>query len=323
MVIPARGNTPWLDLSLSSLANQTSQPVFVTVIDDGLQDPSGAREMGAKLFGERFRLLKNMSRGISAALNTGIQQSSARWIARMDADDVAHPDRLQKQLDFLKDAPADVLGCGTQVRFINPRGRALGYSRLPASREEISERMLHKTCFVHSTLVLRRNALLTTPYRQSMDGAEDVDLVLRLSEKGRILNLDRVLLDYRLHLTQESFRARARHTAVQELAFRLALRRRQKNADPLEADPELAEKFIRWRLSTPGYVRSRTFLTALRYMQTHLSGSDLEGFAQCALVALKSLPVSAPSWYIAWRVFQNAGAALLDRPTPFESLNVN
>ena len=124
-----------------------------------------------------------------------------------------------------------------------------------------------------------------------MDGAEDVDLVLRLSEKGKILNLNQVLLDYRIHTTQESFRMRARHTAVQELAFRLALSRRKKHHDPLEIDPELAEKFIQWRLSTPGYVRSRTFLTALRYMGTYLRGLDLKGFAHCFLVALGSLPV--------------------------------
>jgi len=323
VVIPARGVTPWLSLSLSSIASQNLQPAGVIIVDDGLDDRPAVDDMGRGLFGERFRLLKNMSRGISAALNTGIQQSSARWIVRMDADDVAHPNRFQQQLDFLKDAPEDVLGCGTQVRFINPAGRVLGYSHLPLSWEETSEQMLYKTCFVHSTLVLRREALLTTPYRPTMDGAEDVDLVLRLSETGKILNLNQVLLDYRVHLNQESFRFRARHTAVQELAFRLALCRRQKAMDPLETDPELAEKFIQWRLSTPGYVGSRTFLTALRYMKTHLYGFDVKGFTRCATVGLRSLPMRPSSLSIAWRVFRKAGAALLDQPTPFALLNTN
>jgi glycosyltransferase involved in cell wall biosynthesis len=323
VVIPARGITPWLSLSLSSIASQNLQPAGVIIVDDGLENGRAIEDLGRKLFGERFRLFKNAGRGISAALNTGIQQSSARWIVRMDADDVAHSNRLRQQIGFLIAAPKDVLGCGTQVRFINPEGRVLGYSHLPSSWEETSEQMLRKTCFVHSTLVFRREALLTTPYRSTMDGAEDVDLVLRLSEKGKIANLNQVLLDYRLHPTQESFRSRARHTAVQELAFRLALSRRQKNMDPLKGNPELAEKFIRWRLSTPGYVRSRTFLTTLRYMQIHLSGFDLKGFARCAAVGLSSLPLSPSSLYVAWRVYRKAGAALLHRPTPFEPLNVN
>ena len=63
-----------------------------------------------------------------------------------------------------------------------------------------------------------------------MDGAEDADLLLRLSEKGKILNLNQPLLDYRIHPTQESFRWRPRHAAVQELAFRAALSRRRTKA---------------------------------------------------------------------------------------------
>ena len=164
---------------------------------------------------------------------------------------------------------------------------------------------------------------MTIPYRSVMDGAEDLDLTLRLCEKGKLLNLDQVLLDYRIHLTQESFRMRARHTAVQELALRLALSRRKKHFDPLETDPLLAEKFIHWRLSVPGYVRSRTFLTALRYMRTHLSGCDLNGSWQCFWLALGSLPILPRSIFISWRVFRRAAAALLDQSTPFPSLNLN
>jgi glycosyltransferase involved in cell wall biosynthesis len=321
-IIPARGPTPWLRLSLSSIAAQTLQPVAVTLVDDGLENTSEVQNLGAKLFAERFRMLKNEGRGISAALNTGIRNSSAAWIARMDADDIAHPDRFKLQLNFLSGARSDVLGCGTQVRFINPQGRVLEYSRLPSSWEKISKQMFRKTCFVHSTLMIRRDILSAISYRSAMDGAEDVDLLLRLAEKGKILNMEQALLDYRLHLSQESFRTRARQTAVQELAFRLAQCRRQKRIDPLEADPELAERFIRWRLSTPGYVRSRTFLTALRYMKTYLAGADLGSFLRCALVGMKSLPVNGASVHIALRVLQKAGAGLVDSKTPFESLNV-
>lgn len=322
VIIAARGTTPWLPLSLSSIASQNLQPRIITVVNDGLENPSPITDLGRRLFGERFRLLKSTGHGISAALNTGIQQSSALWIARMDGDDISHPTRLQRQLEFLKSASRDILGCGTQVRFINQHGKVLGHSDLPSSWEEITQQILSRTCFVHSTLVLRRDVLLNTPYRPSMDGAEDLDLVLRLSEKGKILNLDLRLLDYRIHPTQESFRMRARQTAIQELAFRLALCRRRKKIDPLETAPELAETFVQWRLSTPGYVRCRTFLTALRYMKTYLSGFDLKGFACCAVVGLKTMPISISSLDIARCVLQKAGAALVDRPTPFDSLNV-
>lgn len=321
VVIPARGIAPWLQLSLESIASQTLKPKSIFVVDDGFERQASIADIGRSYFGPRFRLLKNQGRGISAALNTAIQKSSAEWIARMDADDVAHPQRLQKQLEFLTARSDDVIGCGTQVRFINGQNVILGRSRLPTTWDDISRQICCTTSFVHPTLMIRREMLLSTPYRSPMDGAEDVDLVLRLAEKGEILNLNEVLLDYRLVPDQESFRARARHTAVQELAFRLARARRKTGVDPLAASPELADKFLSWRLSDPIYIQTRSFLTAARYMAIYLHGFDAKGFFQLALASWKWFPVNPSAIGLAWRVARHAGAALLNEPTPFAELN--
>jgi glycosyltransferase involved in cell wall biosynthesis len=322
VIIPVRGSTPWLESSLTSMALQSFQPTAIILIDDGLPRASLTKDLGRELFGCRFRLIRNIGQGISAALNTGIQQSSAHWIARMDADDIAHPNRFETQLEFLSRQSPGVIGCGTQVRFINSKGMVLGHSHLPTTWPQIRERITERTCFVHSSLLVKREDLLATPYRPSMDGAEDVDLILRLAERGKITNLETCLLDYRLHSTQESFRSRARHTAIQELAFRLALTRRKTNSDPLETAPGLAKRFICWRLSDSEYIRSRTFLTALRYAKIYLGGLDFNGFGQMALIGLKSLPISFSSLYISWLIFRKAGAALLEQSTPFTELNI-
>jgi glycosyltransferase involved in cell wall biosynthesis len=321
VIIPARGPVPWLATALQSLTTQTLQPSWITIIDDGLENPATVRHLGDQLFGARFELLNNPGRGISSALNSAIQQSRAEWIARMDADDVAHPDRLERQLTFLLNQPDRVLACGTQVRFINSRGRVLGESHLSTDWSQIYAQIYSRTCFVHSSMIFRKEALLATPYRPSMDGAEDVDLVLRLVEKGQVLNLDEPLLDYRLHATQESFRDRARATAIQELAFRLALSRQKRRIDPLDHAGDLAERFIRWRLQDPAYIQARTFLTALRYAKTYLAGVDIHGFIQMASIGLKSLPTTWSSLNIAWHVAHRAGAALLSQTTPFAELN--
>jgi glycosyltransferase involved in cell wall biosynthesis len=286
-----------------------------------LEQPAETAALGSHLFGARFRLLPNRGRGISAALNTAIQNCSARWIARMDADDVAHPDRFEKQVDFLAGRPDEVLGCGSQVRFMNASGKFLACSRLLESWQAITGRLRAQTCFIHPSLMILREAMLATPYRPALDGAEDVDLVLRLTERGKIVNLAVALLDYRVHLTQESFRQRARATAIQELAFRLSLCRLKNRRDPLDENPDLAEKFIRWRLSSPGYARARTALTALRYAGINFSGRDFRGLAECLGVALRNFPTTSAAWHIAWRVYRKAGAALLDTDTPFEALN--
>jgi glycosyltransferase involved in cell wall biosynthesis len=321
VVIPVTADVPWLLYSLESVARQSLQPRFITVVDDGVENPEAIRALGTRLFSDRFRLIKSLGQGISAALNTAIAASDAYWIARMDADDIAHPNRLSKQLNFLA-TDTGTIGCGSQIRYINSNNRILGYSSLPTEWSQITQTIQSRTCFVHSSMMIRRDVLLATPYRPSMDGAEDVDLILRLVEKGRIINLRDKLLDYRLHLAQESFRSRARGTAVQELAFRLALSRQLRKFDPLEHRADLADRFIQWRLSDPAYVRSRTFLTALRYGRTYLRGLDFRGFSQIAVVGLNSVPTSWSCMHISWQVARRAGAALLNQPTPFAELNV-
>jgi glycosyltransferase involved in cell wall biosynthesis len=321
VVIPVRGSPVWLRLSLESLASQSALPNAVWVVDDGLELKTATADLGKQYLGQRFRLVKNAARGISAALNTAIRQSSAEWIARMDADDVAHPQRLQRQLEFVKAHVDGIIGCGTQVRFINAAGVVLDRSRLPTAWQDIIQQIYCRTSFIHPTLLIRRDLLLAMPYRSAMDGAEDVDLILRLAEKGKILNLDEALLDYRLNSTQESFRARPRQTALQELAFRLARARRETGLDPLAVNPELGEKFVRWRLSDPAYVRTRYFLTALRYLHAYLRGKDLKGFTQLALISLQWLPLQPSSIRLGWRVARRAGAALMDQSTPFNELN--
>jgi len=306
---------------MQSIADQSLAPTCITLVNDGVDDARSVEKLGKDLFGERFQLLENDGHGISAALNTAIRHSSAEWIARMDADDVAHPQRLQRQLEFLKAQADGTIGCGTQVRFINADGVVLDRSRLPTAWQDIVKQIYCTTSFIHPTLVIRRDALLATPYRSQMDGAEDVDLILRLAEKNKLLNLSEALLDYRLDSTQESFRTRARQTALQELAFRLARARRKTGTDPLAVKPELAENFLRWRLSDPGYVETRYFLTGLRYMETYLRGKDLKRFTQVAVMSLKWLPTRLSSIRLGWRVARRAGAALLNQTTPFNELN--
>lgn len=306
---------------MQSIADQSLAPTCITLVNDGVDDARSVEKLGKDLFGERFQLLENDGHGISAALNTAIRHSSAEWIARMDADDVAHPQRLQRQLEFLKAQADGTIGCGTQVRFINADGVVLDRSRLPTAWQDIVKQIYCTTSFIHPTLVIRRDALLATPYRSQMDGAEDVDLILRLAEKGKLLNLGEALLDYRLDSTQESFRTRAKQTALQELAFRLARARRKTGTDPLAVKHDLAENFLRWRLSDPGYVETRYFLTGLRYMETYLRGKDLKRFTQVAVMSLKWLPARLSSIRLGWRVARRAGAALLNQTTPFNELN--
>ena len=192
MIIPARGSTPWLELSLTSIALQSFQASDIILIDDGLAHVNSIKELGQKLFGHRFRLLKNEGQGISAALNTGIQQSGAHWIARMDADDIAHPNRFKMQLDFLSQQSPGVIGCGTQVRFINSKGTVLGHSHLPTPAWPQIRAQHHRKdmlCALFSTNE-ERGSSRHPPTARAWTGQKTWTSFSALPKRGEFSNLD-------------------------------------------------------------------------------------------------------------------------------------
>lgn len=321
VVMPAKGDVPWLTEALESLAAQTRPADTVWLVDDGLADPAAVERLGAACLGGAFRLVANEGRGISSALNTAIALSRARWIARMDSDDVALPARFARQLDYLEGAPPEVLGCGTQVYLVSGKDRRLGRSNYPLSGDGLREEMLRHTCFAHPSLVLMREALLHTPYRPALDGAEDVDLVLRLVEKGSLVNLDLPLLEYRIQTGQDNFVGRARQTAVQELAFRLADARHVDAVDPLDSDAGLADAFINWRLDQPGYKAARQAMTALRYLASFSRGGELLSALTCFGVLLRCTPWQPRVFGWIQRVLRAGPAGLRLEVSPFVPLN--
>ncbi len=152
----------------------------------------------------RIRILSQANRGVSAAGNLGFEEARGEWVARLDADDVFLPDKLQRQIAFIRRHP-DVRIVGTLGYFINRTGRVIGLvnSDGPFTRTEF-EKMAGRgepVFFVHSsTLMHRKTVLAVGGYREQFVQAEDVDLWLRMAEKGHLLlKMPEPLLLYRLH----------------------------------------------------------------------------------------------------------------------------
>lgn len=322
VIIPVRGRPVWIQDCIASLAAQARPADCVTVIDDGMDDAAGVTALGVSSLGSRFRVIANSGSGISDAINEGVRRSTCFWIARMDADDISFPARFERQLGFLKVAPADAAGCGTQAAFINEQGRVLGHTRHPTHWKTLAGCLDRRNCFVHPTLILRRSCLLNTPYRRVFDGAEDIDLLLRLSERNRLVNLPDVLLGYRIHADQVSFADRPRQTALQELAIRVHRIRGNGGEDPIHARPGLVHEFVAWRMNSPEYVNTRGLLTGLRHASMYVRGADFAHALSILLRTFRCTDVSRISPKIIARVIMHAGAALVYEPTPFPLLNV-
>lgn len=207
VVMSAYNTARYLRESLDSIVNQTFTNFEFIIIDDGSTDDtlSILREYEAR--DPRFRIISRPNTGLTKALNEALSHARGEFIARMDGDDVALPERFEKQIAYLRDHPDCVL-LGSRVELIDPFSLriALGdYMKL--THEEIDAMLLQGKggSVVHPACIMRRDAVEKVGrYKEEYNNSEDLDLFLRLAEVGKVANLPDVLLKYRRHLESVS-----------------------------------------------------------------------------------------------------------------------
>lgn len=200
VVLPMCNAERYLRLSIESILEQTFRELELVIVDDGSTDGSAAIAEEYASRDARVRLLRLQRSGLSHALNAGVAASKGWYIARMDADDIAHPDRLRKQVAFLDATPSCVL-VGTSIEVIDAVDGSLGTRYFAEDHEEIVEEMLHGTFAIsHPTVLMRRAAFdAAGGYDQAMYPSDDFALWLEMSKSGRLANLREPLLRYRRH----------------------------------------------------------------------------------------------------------------------------
>jgi glycosyltransferase involved in cell wall biosynthesis len=204
VLLPVHNAERSLQAAINSIFKQSFGDIELLVMDDGSSDGTLRVLNGCR--DRRLRVVrKSENQGLIAALNEGIQLARSPYIARMDADDIAHPRRLELQLACF-DAHPDVGICGTWFRVRGGWRRTV--VRTPVSHEAISARLFFRSPFAHPTVMFRRSFLEESGLRydpQAVD-AEDFDLWTRARERTRFANVPRVLLDYHVHEGQTSAR---------------------------------------------------------------------------------------------------------------------
>jgi glycosyltransferase involved in cell wall biosynthesis len=191
---------PFLPAALDSILQQTCHDLELIAVDDESTDGSLPYLRQVAAVDSRMILVENEHRGVTAALNDGLRRASGEFIARMDADDRSHRERIAQQLDFLRRHPA-VVAVGCWVRRIDEDGDVIAIGRWPESHADIYCGLL-RGCggLPHPGAMMRRAAVLEVGgYREQFRLAQDKDLWLRLAEQGQLANLPLVLLDYREH----------------------------------------------------------------------------------------------------------------------------
>jgi glycosyltransferase involved in cell wall biosynthesis len=177
-----------------------------------VEDPSGCptAEWVRQLGDPRIRYYASAERtGLVRQLNDGLARSSAPLVARMDADDVCHPERLEKQVALLDEQP-DVSVVGSQIKVIDAHGQMVGYRKYPQTHAEIIHAMSRFNPLAHPSVMFRKNVVTdVSGYRDVVErrGAilwcQDYELWSRLAAKGiRFANHRDALLSYRVHTGQ-------------------------------------------------------------------------------------------------------------------------
>jgi Glycosyl transferase family 2 len=199
VLIPARNAAAFLPASLESIFAQTYRDLEVVVVDDASADQTPDLLAGAS--DPRLRILRlERQRGVAAALNAGLEVARGRLVARMDADDIALPDRLERELGLLqRDRSVGIVGGNLQP--IDERGRLSGApTDVPTSPGHVRWMLHVHNCVNHPTVVARREVLEDLGgYRGDAEPAEDYDLWVRAIEVTRIANVPEVVVRYRLH----------------------------------------------------------------------------------------------------------------------------
>ena len=198
-LLPIKNGMPYLPETLASIEKQTYSNWEVLAWDNGSTDGTIAelqRWIPHRLPG---RIVTDQPLSLGNALAEMVRQAKTELCARIDADDVNAPQRLEKQVEFLKHHPR-IAVLGTQVNRIDSQGFNHGpWTQYPTQPIDILHFMLRSCMLWHPTVMFRRSAILKVGNYRDVHGTEDYDLWLRVAAQYQLANLDETLVDYRVH----------------------------------------------------------------------------------------------------------------------------
>lgn len=202
ILMPVYNAERYLAQAIKSVLAQSFTDWELILINDGSIDKS---ESIIKQFeDDRIYYLKNTSNiGLIKTLNKGIDLCQGKYIARMDADDISHPDRLKKQVDFMENNP-NYLMCGTDAAVIDNNNTRTGRIRNLTRNSLLKINLLFSTPFIHPSVMIKNEVLKQNKYDESYKHVEDFELWCRIAKLGKIANIQKDLIDYRWHNTNVS-----------------------------------------------------------------------------------------------------------------------
>lgn len=249
-----RNGLPYVEQTVQSIFAQTVFDWEFVIVDNASADGSAEAIERISKTEPRVTLLRtDKDLGHSGGLNLGLQHCRGAWIARIDADDIALPNRLERQIEFVRANP-DLKVASCLAYYINAQGDRVGKSFHDLTTREAYARYLRKNLAIgilHPGAVINRIELNEVGgYRQEYGPANDIDLWARLSERGAlILVQEEYLMEYRVHEASETAQD-FEHSRLKYQWARDSMRARRKG----QPEPRW-EAYVDGRLHAPWWKR--------------------------------------------------------------------
>ena len=319
VLIPAYNAAATLREAVDSIRSQTFSDIRIIVIDDGSTDETPSILAAMALEEPRLHVVRKTNGGIVEARNEALRQGSAEFFACLDADDTSFPERLQRQVDYMRGHP-DCVAVGGAVEHVDEEGAPLSGLQQPGSPSEADPAKVPalEPYIIHSTLMARRAAVDAVGGYRHVPNSEDSDLFWRLSEQGRLANVAEKFGKYRVHTASASsnvvsgrvmaigsqlgaLSALRRRGGRKDIAFEYEMLSGLKAAETLEAMLRLASRLLEETETERLRIAAGAKLMEMaRYRPYEIEASDC-AFIRAALPAAKLLSgqnQKEVTWYI-------------------------
>lgn len=290
VLMSVRNGMPYVEQAIRSIIGQTFQDWEFVIVDNASKDGTIELIENIARSEPRIRFFRNEADlGQSGGLNRGLEYCRGQWIARMDADDQALPNRLERQMAFIGENP-DVKATSSLAYYINSEGRRVGKTfhdlttRMAFERYRSEGRsigLLHPGALVNRAVMSQLKG-----YRPSFDPANDIDLWSRISDHHLVLVQPEFLMEYRVHGGSDI--ARSFHLSIQKALWARNCMRARRSGKP---EPGW-EEFLEERSNAPWWLRLNRWrkATAKRlYRQSaldHITSQPVRSFMEMSGAAL-------------------------------------
>ena len=221
VIMPAYNAEKYIGEAIESILNQTLKDFELIIINDASTDSTGNIIKSYAEKDSRIVVLVNENNlNIAGSLNRGISVAKGTFIARMDADDIALPERLEMQAKVMSENP-QVAVVGNDIQLINESGVVIGYRHYPTDSKSLKRVIFRYSPFAHPTVLIRAACIKEVgDYDKTKSPSEDVDMWFRLGMKYDFKSIPKGLLKYRVFLNSTSNKSLRR---VELLTFKMRL----------------------------------------------------------------------------------------------------